>query len=91
MLTLAYTDQNTIIGQVTLAPADGFWEGLTNTYEIAIEVSAEWRRCGIAQQLLGLVFEQDWLEDMIIIGMGLSWHWDMAGTETNRLRLSCHD
>lgn len=79
MLTLAYTDQNIIIGQVTLAPADGFWEGLANTYEIAIEVSPEWRRCGIAQQLLGLVFEQGWLEDTIIIGMGLSWHWDMQG------------
>ena len=81
MLTLAYTDQKTIVGQVTLAPADGFWDGLANTYEIAVEVSSAWRRSGIAQQLLGLVFEQDWLEDMIIIGMGLSLHWDMAGLE----------
>ncbi len=79
MLTLAYTEQKTIIGQVSLVPVEGFWEGLANTYEIAVEVSAEWRGYGIAQQLMGLVFEQDWLEDTIIIGMGLSWHWDTAG------------
>jgi acetoin utilization protein AcuA len=52
---------------------------LANTYEIAIEVSAGWRRRGIAQQLLKLVFELEGLEDLIIIGMGLSWHWDTSG------------
>ena len=79
MLTLAYTAEGYIIGQVTLAPADSYWQGLTNIYEIAVEVSAGWRSCGIAKQLLNRVFEQDSLEDRIIIGMGLSWHWDMEG------------
>ncbi|MBO0781933.1 MAG: GNAT family N-acetyltransferase, partial [Ktedonobacteraceae bacterium] len=65
-----------IVGQVTLAPADDSWQGLTNTYEIAIEVSAGWRRRGIARQLLQLVFERDCLDDLIIIGMGFSWHWE---------------
>ena len=78
ILTLAYTTQGVIVGQVTLAPADSYWQGLTNTYEIAIEVSAGWRRRGIAQQLLKQVFELDCLEDLIIIGMGLSWHWETA-------------
>jgi acetoin utilization protein AcuA len=76
ILTLAYTKQGVIVGQVTLAPADSYWQGLTNTYEIAIEVSAGWRRRGIAQQLLKQVFELECLDDLIIIGMGLSWHWD---------------
>ena len=77
MLTLAYTKQGIIVGQVTLAPAGSYWQGLTNTYEIAIEVSAGWRGRGIAQQLLKRVFELDCLDDLIIIGMGLSWHWAM--------------
>ena len=79
ILTLAYTRSGVIVGQVTLVPADSYWQGLTNTYEIAIEVSAGWRRGGIALQLLKLVFELDCLDDLIIIGMGLSWHWDTEG------------
>ena len=83
-LTLAYTPSGVIVGQVTLAPVEGWWDGLKNTYEIAIEVSSAWRRRGIAQQLLSLVFELDCLEDMIIIGLGLSWHWDMQGLGLTR-------
>jgi GNAT superfamily N-acetyltransferase len=84
ILTLAYTQQGVIVGQVTLAPADSYWQGLTNTYEIAIEVSAGWRRRGIARQLLKQVFELECLEDLIIIGMGLSWHWDTDGLGLTR-------
>ena len=79
ILTLAYTRQGVIVGQVTLTPADSYWQGLTNTYEIAVEVSAGWRERGIALQLLTLVFELDCLDDLIIIGLGLSWHWDIEG------------
>lgn len=79
ILTLAYTRQGVIVGQVTLAPADSFWGGLENTYEIAFEVSDGWRRRGLARQLLKLVFELDCLDDLIIVGMGLSWHWDTEG------------
>ena len=84
ILTLAYTAQGVIVGQVTLAPADSYWQGLTNTYEIAIEVSTGWRRRGIAQQLLKQVFELECLDDLIIIGMGLSWHWDTDGLGLTR-------
>jgi GNAT superfamily N-acetyltransferase len=84
ILTLAYTQQGVIVGQVTLAPADNSWQGLANTYEIAFEVSAGWRRQGIAQQLLKQVFELDCLDDLIIIGMGLSWHWDTDGLGLTR-------
>ncbi len=97
ILTLAYTKQGVIVGQVTLAPADDYWQGLTNTYEVAFEVSNGWRRRGIVRQLLELVFELDCIDDMIIIGMGLSWHWDTDGLGLTRFayramieRLSAH-
>ena len=83
-LTLAYTGEGGIVGQVTLVPASGWWEELPNTYEIAIEVSSSRRRRGLARRLLGLALEQDWLEDFIIIGLGLSWHWDIEGSGLTR-------
>jgi acetoin utilization protein AcuA len=85
-LALAYTRRGEIVGQVTLAPADTWWEGLANTYEIAVEVSTAWRNLGIARQLLTLVFEREPLEHHIVLGMGFSWHWDMEGLGINRFR-----
>jgi len=85
-LALAYTPAGEIVGQVTLTPADAWWEGLANTYEIAVEASSGWRKLGIARQLLALVFEQEALEHHIILGMGLSWHWDTEGLGINRFR-----
>jgi GNAT superfamily N-acetyltransferase len=85
-LALAYTPAGEIVGQVTLAPVDAWWEGLANTYEIAVEASSGWRKLGIARQLLALVFEQEAVEQHIILGMGLSWHWDTEGLGINRFR-----
>ena len=45
-LTLAYTPAGEIVGQVTIAPADGWWEDVENLYEIALEVSSHWRGVG---------------------------------------------
>jgi hypothetical protein len=83
-LTLAYNGEGIIVGQVTLVPTSDWWENLPNTCEIAVEVSATRRRRGLARQLLGLALEHDWLEDSIIIGMGLSWHWDIEGSGLTR-------
>lgn len=83
-LTLAHTKEGIIVGQVTLVPASGWCEDLPNTCEIAVEVSSSRRRHGLARQLLGLALEQDWLEDFIIIGLGLSWHWDIEGSGLSR-------
>ena len=65
---------------MTVAPADAWWQGVANTYELAIEVSAHWRRLGIAHQLLSLTLEHDVVEEMILVGLGLSWHWDIKGS-----------
>jgi len=76
-LTLAYTATGEIVGQVTLAPADAWWQGVSNTYELAIEVSLHWRRLGIARQLLSLALEHPVVEEMVLAAVGLSWHWDL--------------
>lgn len=78
-LTLAHTPTGDIVGEVTLAPGDVWWEGLDNVYEVAIEVSSNWRGQGIARKLLAFALELDALEDMILFAEGLSWHWDTEG------------
>ncbi len=85
-LTLAYTPGGEIVGQVTRAPADPWWQGVANTYEIAIEVSAHWRRLGIARQLLSLALEHHAVEEMILVAVGLSWHWDLKGSGLSPFR-----
>jgi len=85
-LTLAYTATGTIVGQVTLAPLDQGWQDFENAYEIAVEVSAGWRRMGIAQQLLSLALAFESAEESLIMAFGLSWHWDFVGLGISRLR-----
>ncbi len=78
-LTVAHTQAGEIVGQVTIAPADEWWEGIENVYEVAIEVSSHWRGQHLSEKLLAFALELDALEDMILFAMGLSWHWDMEG------------
>jgi hypothetical protein len=78
-LTLAHTPAGEIVGQVTIAPGDEWWEGLDNVYEVAIEVSSNWRGLHLANQLLAFALELDALEDMILFAVGLAWHWDTEG------------
>lgn len=85
-LTLAHTPSGEIVGQVTIAPADEWWEGIDNLYEVAIEVSANWRGQGIARSLLAFALELDALEDMILFAIGLSWHWDPEGVGISMYR-----
>jgi GNAT superfamily N-acetyltransferase len=85
-LTLAYTPTGEVVGQVTLAPADAWWQGVANTYELAIEVSTHWRRIGIARQLLSLALEHPGVEEMTLVAVGLSWHWDLKGSGLSPFR-----
>lgn len=78
-LTLAYTAGGTIVGQATLAPLDGWWHDIDHAYEIAVEVSSAWRTLGVAHQLLTCALEFESLEKYLILGLGLSWHWDYRG------------
>ncbi len=83
-LTLAYTATGKIVGQATLAPLDDWWQGIGNAYEIAVEVSPRWRKLGVAHQLLSFALEFETLEEYLIVGLGLSWHWDYEGVGTSR-------
>lgn len=85
-LTLAHTPAGEIVGEVTIAPGDEWWEGLDNVYEVAIEVSSNWRGLRLARQLLAFALELDALEDMILFAVGLSWHWDTEGLAMNMYR-----
>ncbi|HLX55463.1 MAG TPA: acetoin utilization protein AcuC, partial [Ktedonobacteraceae bacterium] len=82
-LTIAHTPEGAVVGEVTLAPGDEWWEGLENVYEVAIEVSTNWRGFGVASRLLAFALELDALEDMILFALGLSWHWDTEGLGMN--------
>ena len=86
MLTLAYTATGKIVGQATIAPVDNWWQDIGNSYEIAVEVSTGWREMGIAHQLISFALEFEALEEYLILGLGLSWHWDMEGLGISRYR-----
>ena len=85
-LTLAYTASGKIVGQVTLAPVDTWWQNIGKTYEIAVEVSSGWRQLGIARQLLSLALDFESVEEYLIVGLGFSWHWDYTGLGMSRFR-----
>jgi len=85
-LTLAYTPSGKIVGQVTLAPLDGWWQGIEHAYEIAVEVSPTYRNLGVAHQLLSLALDFDSVEEYLILGLGLSWHWDYTGLGMSRFQ-----
>ncbi len=83
-LTLAYNASGDIVGQVSLASLDHQWQDIENAYEIAVEVSAGWRRMGIAHHLLSLALAFESVEESLIIAFGLSWHWDFIGLGISR-------
>ena len=85
-LTLAYNASGTIVGQVSIAPLDHWWQGIGNAYEIAVEASANWRQLGIAHQLISFALEFETLEEQLIVGLGFSWHWDYEGLGISRFR-----
>jgi GNAT superfamily N-acetyltransferase len=85
-LTLAYTPSGKIVGQATLAPLDGWWQGIEKAYEVAIEVSPAYRNLGVAHQLLSLALEFDAVEEYLFLSLGLSWHWDYRGLGMSRFQ-----
>lgn len=85
-LTLAYTPSGTIVGQATLAPVDDWWQGIEKAYEVAVEVSPTYRNLGVARQLLSLALDFDAVEEYLILGLGLSWHWDYMGLGISRFQ-----
>ncbi|MBI2761637.1 MAG: hypothetical protein HYX51_09460 [Chloroflexi bacterium] len=77
-LVIAHTPEGEIVGEVSLAPGDGRWFGLDGLYEAAIEVAPDRRHVGLGEMLLRFTFERPFVERLIVIAFGLSWHWDLA-------------
>ena len=92
-VAVAHTDGGTIVGQIVLTPAEDWWRDLPGVYELSIETSRDWRRLGIARGLLDFCMQPAWIEHIILLAMGLDWHWDLerAGLDaaTYRAMLQC--
>jgi GNAT superfamily N-acetyltransferase len=58
-------------------PAEDWWRDLPGVYELSIETSRDWRRQGIARGLLEFCMRPTWIEHVILLAMGLDWHWDL--------------
>jgi hypothetical protein len=50
---------------------------LKGVFELSIETSRDWRRLGIARALLDFCMRAPWIEEVILLAMGLDWHWDL--------------
>ncbi len=72
--------ENEIIGYVTFHPADEFtrWHKHPRVLEMGgIEISPDWRQCGIGENLMKVAFSNESMEDFIVLTMEYCWHWDL--------------
>lgn len=82
-VAVAYTSEGVIVGQVTFVDAGDWWKDVGICREVAIEVSENWRKQGVAHQLMRLLASREDLEDWILLAMGFSWHWDTRQLDIN--------
>lgn len=78
---MAHTPEGQLIRQVSICAADDWWEGIPDLYEVAIEVSSNWRKLGLSKALLKFALEPDYFEDVILFALGFAWHWDLDGAD----------
>jgi acetoin utilization deacetylase AcuC-like enzyme len=76
-LTVAFTPEGEIVGEVALAPGEGRWGDLDGLYELAIQVARSWRHGGLGESLLRFAVEPEYTEELILIALGIAWHWDL--------------
>ncbi|MCL2336263.1 MAG: GNAT family N-acetyltransferase, partial [Firmicutes bacterium] len=80
IIYIARSEQE-IVGYVTFHRPDEWsrWFKHPLIVELGgIEISADWRRCKIADTLLKAAFDNPVMERYIVITMEISWHWDTA-------------
>jgi acetoin utilization protein AcuA len=76
-LIVAFTPEGEVVAEVSLAPCEGRWSDLEGCYELAIQVARSWRHGGLGETLLRFAMEPSYTEHLIIIAMGIAWHWDL--------------
>ncbi len=89
-IVLAYVDGPKAVGYVAMCPPAAVerWSktGDQRIYELgALETSRKWRSIGLAKKLLEVAFQDETLEDKIVISTEYSWHWDYEGTGLSRI------
>jgi len=95
-VTIAH-DGKTIVGFVTIGAPDPDvrWgrDHIKGLYELGgIEVSRDWRRCGIAEALLNTTFAHDRYTNAIVLATGYRWCWDFeeSGLSARDYREALH-
>ncbi len=78
-LVVAHTPEGLLVGQVSICAADEWWEGIPDLYEVAVEVSTNWRKLGLSKALLQFALEPDYFEEVMLYALGFVWHWDLDG------------
>jgi acetoin utilization protein AcuA len=72
-----------IVGYVTFHAPDKYfrWSKHPKVLELGgIEISCEWRKRGIAEELLKEAFSNPVMEDYIVITTEFCWSWDLRGS-----------
>lgn len=72
-----------ITGYVTFHYPDKYsrWSRHPRVLELGgIEISPDWRRCGIGAALLKKAFANPVMEDYIVVAIEFCWHWDLKGS-----------
>jgi acetoin utilization protein AcuA len=88
-IVVAQSEERKMIGYIAFShpiEAEGWPQELIPIlYELgSIEVSRNWRRMGISKKLLETAMADDSMNDFVVILSGLSWHWDLDGTELSK-------
>lgn len=82
MIYIARHDRE-VIGYVTFHYPDDYsrWIKHSRILELGgIEISSDWRRCKVAQNLLDTAFNNSNLDNYIVITQEFCWHWDLKNT-----------
>lgn len=83
-VTLALLEQKTVAGYFACGyptPSDRWSKLGSLMYEMrAVEVSRNFRKLGLAAQLIRTVLTEPFIEDKIAYMTGYAWHWDVDGS-----------
>jgi acetoin utilization protein AcuA len=83
-VSIALLEPSVVVGYFACAhpKSDERWSKLgTLMYEFkAVEVSRNFRKCGLAARLIKTIVSESFIEDKIAYMNGYSWHWDMVGS-----------
>lgn len=78
--------ESELIGYITFHKADEYtrWSRHPKVLEMGgIEISPDWRKCGVGDNLMRVAYADKRLENFIVITMEYCWHWDLRNSSLN--------